>query len=414
MKRTAFPPVSRLLALAAAVLVCGAAAPPANSHWIATWSTPQQEPEPNNALPAGSLDDATLRQLVRVSVGGPAIRIRLSNVFGKAPLRIDSVHVARAVAANSSRIEQGSDRSVMFGGAASIEIPAGAEYLSDPVPLPTAALSTLAISIHVVGQPPVQTGHPGSRATSYLLPGDHVGDADMPGAKTVEHWYFLTEVDAVEPAPAGAVAIVGDSITDGHGVPTDSNKRWTDVLADRLVAAKRNVAVLNLGIGGNRILRDGLGPNAVARFDRDVIDRPGVRYMIVLEGVNDLGTLTRDHPVSAAEHQALVRQIIGGYAQMIARAHQHGIKAIGATIMPYAGSDYYHPDAANEADRQAINAWIRARGHFDAVVDFDALTRDPKRPTYMRRDYDLGDGLHPGPAGYKAMGEAVPLALFGR
>jgi lysophospholipase L1-like esterase len=412
MKRTAFPPVRRLLALAAAALLVGAGAPVANNHWIATWATPQQEPEPNNALPAGSLDDATLRQLVRVSVGAPAIRIRLSNVFGKTLLRVDSVHVARPIATDSARIDKASDRSVTFSGAGSIEIPAGAEYLSDPVRLPTAALSSLAISMHVVGQPAVQTGHPGSRAVSYVLPGDHVGDADMPGAKTVEHWYFLTEVDAVESGPATAIAVVGDSITDGHGVVTNSNGRWTDILANRLIAAKRNIAVLNLGIGGNRILHDGLGPNALARFERDVIDRPGVRWMIVLEGVNDLGTLTREHPVSPAEHQALVLQITAGYAQMIARAHQHGIKAIGATIMPYAGSDYYHPDTANEADRQAINRWIRQRGHFDAVVDFDALTRDPKRPNYLAAPFDSGDGLHPGPGGYKAMGEAIPLSLF--
>lgn len=403
----------RLFACAAAALICLAAAPPPTAHWIGTWSTPQQQPEPNNALPAGSLDNATLRQLVRVSAGTPAIRIRLSNAFGTGPLKIGSIHVARALAPNSSRIETATDKAVTFSGQPSIEIPAGAEYLSDPVRLPAAALSTLAITMHVDEQPAVQTGHPGSRATSYLLPGDHVGDAEMTGAKTVEHWYFLTEVDAVERASGGAVAVLGDSITDGHGVPTDSNQRWTDVLADRLVAARRNVAVLNVGIGGNRILHDGLGPNALARFERDVVDRPGVRWLIVLEGVNDLGTLTRDHPASPAEHQSLVRQITGAYEQMIVRAHSHGIKAIGATIMPYAASGYYHPDAANEADRQAINAWIRAPGHFDAVVDFDELTRDPKRPNYLSPAFDSGDGLHPSVAGYKAMGEAVPLALLG-
>jgi lysophospholipase L1-like esterase len=278
--------------------------------------------------------------------------------------------------------------------------------------MPLAPLTTLAISMHFPEQPAGQTGHPGSRATSYLVPGEHVGDAELTGATKIEHWYFLTEVDAAEPPQSSAVAVVGDSITDGHGVPPDSNERWTDVLAQRLVAAHRNVGVLNLGIGGNRILLDGLGPNAVARFGRDVIDRPGVKYLIVLEGVNDLGTSTRDHPISAEEHRALVQHIIAGYAQMVARAHNDGIKAIGATIMPYAGSGYYHPGAANEADRQAINAWIRASGHFDAVLDFDKLMRDPKRPTYLRPDYDLGDGLHPSVKGYQAMGDSVPLSLF--
>ena len=396
----------------AAALAVGAGRALAEPHWVGTWSTPQQVPEPNNGLPAHSLDNATLRQLVRTSIGGSAFRIRVSNVFGTAPLRIDSVHVARALAPNSSKIDSASDHAVTFSGQRDVVVPAGAEYLSDPVPLPMAPLTTLAVSMHFPEQPAAQTGHPGSRATSYVLSGDHVADAELAGAAKVEHWYFLTEVDAAEATQSSAVAVVGDSITDGHGVPTDSNERWTDVLAQRLLAAHRDVGVLNLGIGGNRILLDGLGPNALARFDRDVIDRPGVKYLIVLEGVNDLGTSTRDHSISAADHQTLVRNIIAGYAQMIARAHDHGIKAIGATIMPYAGSGYYHPDAANEADRQAINAWIRAPGHFDAVVDFDRLMRDPKRPTYLRPDYDLGDGLHPSVKGYQAMGNAVPLSLF--
>jgi lysophospholipase L1-like esterase len=402
-----------LLAFAVAIsFAMHAGSASARPYWVGTWSTPQQVPEPGNALPAHSLDNATLRQLVRTSIGGPAFRIRVSNAFGLSPLRIDSVHVARVLAPNSSRIDPASDRPVTFSGQADIIVPAGAEYLSDPIAMPIAPLTTLAVSMHFPQQPAGQTGHPGSRATSYVLSGDHVADAELTGASKVEHWYFLTEVDAAEAPQSSAVAVVGDSITDGHGVPTDSNERWTDVLAQRLLAAHRNVGVLNLGIGGNRILLDGLGPNAIARFDRDVIDRPGVRYLIVLEGVNDLGTSTRDRPISAADHQTLVRNIVAGYAQMIARAHDHGIKAIGATIMPYAGSGYYHPDAANEADRQAINAWIRAPGHFDAVVDFDRLMRDPKRPTYLRPDYDLGDGLHPSVKGYQAMGNAVPLSLF--
>jgi lysophospholipase L1-like esterase len=275
-------------------------------------------------------------------------------------------------------------------------------------------LETLAVSIHFASQPPVQTGHPGSRATSYVVKGDRSADADLPGASKVEHWYFLSEIDAEPASPASAVAVLGDSITDGHGVAANSNKRWTDVLAQRLNSAKRNVALLNIGIGGNRVLLDGLGPNAAARFGRDVLQRPGVKYVVLLEGVNDLGTLTRDAPVAPEQHRALVERITAAYAQMIAQAHDRGIKAIGATILPYGGSGYYHPDAANEADRQAINAWIQAPGHFDAVVDFDRLMRDPKRPDRLRPDYDSGDGLHPSEKGYRVMGEAVPLSLFGR
>jgi peptidoglycan/xylan/chitin deacetylase (PgdA/CDA1 family) len=197
-------------------------------------------------------------------------------------------------------------------------------------------------------------------------------------------------------------------------VPTDTDQRWPDRLAERLQAeaTTRHLAVINQGIGGNRILRDGLGPNALARFDRDVLGQAGVSHMILLEGVNDLGTLTRDAPVSEAEHKAEVARIIAAYAQMVARARERSIRAIGATILPYGGSEYYHPDRLNEADRQAINAWIRAPGNFDAVIDFDALTRDPARPNHMRADLDSGDGLHPSMAGYRAMGDAVDLALF--
>lgn len=396
-------------AIAALPLLPASAAP-----WVVSWGTAEQIPEPNNALPAHALDNGTLRQLVRTSIGGREFRVRISNAFGRTPLIVDSVHVARAVAPNSSRIVPASDRALTFAGAKQVVVPAGAEYLSDPVAMALPPLTTLAVTMHFPEQPPVQTGHPGSRATTYVLAGDHVADAELTGATKVEHWYFLSEID-VEPArPAEAVAVLGDSITDGHAVPTDSNGRWTDVLAERLVAAKRNVGVLNIGIGGNRMLLDGLGPNALARFGRDVVERPGVKSWIILEGVNDLGTLTRDHPVSADEHRALVAHIIAAYAQMIARAHDHGIEAIGATIMPYGGSGYYHPDSANEADRQAINAWIRAPGHFDAVVDFDKLMRDPAHPDRLRPDYDSGDGLHPSVKGYTAMGDAVPLGLFGK
>jgi len=295
-----------------------------------------------------------------------------------------------------------------------VTIPAGAEYLSDTVPFPVAALSNLAISIHYDQPPTGETGHPGSRATSYVVHGDLVSAASLPDAKTVEHWYQVSGVDVVASPDGGAVVTLGDSITDGHGATTNGNDRWTDVLAARMQGDKsaRMVGVLNEGIGGNRLLLDGLGPNALARFDRDVLAQTAVRAVVVLEGVNDLGTLTRDHDVSAEEHAALVAQIEGAYAQMIERAHAHGIRVVGATILPYGGSNYYHPGAESEADRQVINAWIRGAGHFDAVVDFDKVTRDPAHPDRLLPAYDSGDHLHPGPAGYKAMGEAIPLSLF--
>lgn len=386
------------------------------TYWVGSWAASQQVPEPQNALAAEDLHDATLRQIVHLSVGGSQLRLRLSNAFGTAPLHVTAVHVARPVSAASAAIDAASDRAVTFDGAAEVTIPAGAEYLSDAVALPVNTLSDLAISIYLEEPPLGETGHPGSRATSYVAHGDLVSAMNLPGAKTVEHWYLISGVDVVGAAQAGAIVTLGDSITDGHAATTNGNDRWPDVLDGRVQAdsSTRGMGVLNEGIGGNRILLDGLGPNAVARFDRDVLVQTGVRYVIVLEGVNDLGTLTRDGVVSAAEHKALVKRLEVAYAQMIARAHAHGVRVIGATILPFGGSGYYHPGAENEADRQEVNQWIRGAGHFDGVVDFDQVMRDPARPDHLLGDYDSGDHLHPSPAGYKAMGSAVSLGLFVR
>jgi lysophospholipase L1-like esterase len=385
-------------------------------RWVGSWAASQQVPETQNSLDPQLLRDATLRQIVHLSVGGDQLRVRVSNAFGTEPLHLTAVHVARPVSAAGAAIDAASDTQVMFNGSSDVMIPAGAEYLSDAVAFPVAALSSLAISIHFDRPPMGETGHPGSRATSYVAPGDLVSAVSLPDAKTVEHWYQVSGVDVTSSVQAGAVVTLGDSITDGHGATTNENDRWPDVLAARMQAEKstRMLGVLNEGIGGNRLLLDGLGPNALARFDRDVLAQTGVRAVIVLEGVNDLGTLTRDHDVSAEEHRALVRKIEGAYSQMIERAHAHGIRVMGATILPYSGSKYYHPGPESEADRQAINAWIREVGHFDAVVDFDKLTRDPAHPDHLLPAYDSGDGLHPGPGGYKAMGEAIPLKELAR
>jgi lysophospholipase L1-like esterase len=385
-------------------------------RWVGSWAASQQVPETQNSLDPQLLRDATLRQIVHLSVGGDQLRVRVSNAFGTEPLHLTAVHVARPVSAAGAAIDAASDTPVMFNGSSDVMIPARAEYLSDAVAFPVAALSSLAISIHFDQPPMGETGHPGSRATSYVARGDLVSAVSLPDAKTVEHWYQVSGVDVTSPVQAGAVVTLGDSITDGHGATTNENDRWPDVLAARMQAEKstRMLGVLNEGIGGNRLLLDGLGPNALARFDRDVLAQAGVRAVIVLEGVNDLGTLTRDHDVSAEEHRALVRKIEGAYSQMIERAHAHGIRVMGATILPYSGSKYYHPGPESEADRQAINAWIREVGHFDAVVDFDKLTRDPAHPDHLLPAYDSGDGLHPGPGGYKAMGEAIPLKELAR
>ncbi len=386
----------------------------AQGNWVGSWAASQQIPEPANSLAPDDLRDATLRQIVHLSIGGPTLRVHLSNAFGTEPLHFAAVHIAKPLSAASSRINPATDKALTFSGNPDVIVPAGAEYISDPIDYPMAPLSNLAVSLYLDTPPTPQTGHPGSRATSYSVHGNLVSAADLPDAKKVDHWYLLSGVDVVQPSGAASVVTLGDSITDGHGATTNANDRWPDVFAPRLQAnpATRTRGVLNQGIGGNHLLTDGLGPNALSRFDRDVLAQPGVRYLIVLEGVNDLGGLTRIAEVSPAEHSALVHRVLAAYEQIIVRAHAHGIRVIGATILPYMGSDYYHPGPASDADRQAINQWIRAPGHFDAVVDFDQVTRDPSHPERLLPLYDSGDHLHPSPAGYRAMGEAIPLSLF--
>lgn len=388
----------------------GASAP----HWVGSWAASQQLVEPGNALSADDLRDASLRQIVHVSLGGSEIRLRLSNRFGNTPLHLTAVHIARALSSSSNKIVSASDMQLTFSGSSDVTIPPHADYISDPVSFTVNALSDLAITLHIDTSPAEQTGHPGSRATSYFTHGDLVSAIDLPSAKTCEHWYFIAGIDVLAPPQAGAVVILGDSITDGHGATTNGNDRWTDVLARRLQSqpSTRNVAALNHGIGGNHLLTDGLGPNALSRFDHDVIAQPGVRYLIILEGINDVGMLARTGEVPRADHDALVHRIIGAYLQMISRAHTHNLKVVGATIMPFVGSDYYHPGPATEADRQAINEWIRTPGHFDAVIDFDQITRDPAHPDRLLPGFDSGDHLHPSPAGYAAMAQGVPLSLF--
>ncbi len=389
-------------------------APASTEHWIGTWASSQQVPEPANALPVDQLRDATLRQIVHLSVGGSELRVHLSNAFGTAPLHIDSVHLARPLSPASDEIDATTDKALTFAGSSDVIIPAGAEYISDPVEYPVAALSNLAITFHLSEPPAQQTGHPGSRATSYVVHGNLVSAATLPNATKVDHWYQIAGVDVTGPVDALSIVALGDSITDGHATTTNGNDRWTDVLAERLqgTAATNHIGVLNQGIGGNHLLVDGLGPNALARFDRDVLAQTGVRYVIVFEGVNDLGGLTRLGEVPIAEHEALVARILAAYQQMILRAHAHGIEIIGATITPYAGSDYYHPTARDEQDRNAVNAWIRAPEHFDAVIDFDKVMRDPNHPDRLQQRYDSGDHLHPSPVGYRAMANAIPLSLF--
>ena len=415
-----------VVVLASAVLLgrIGAQSPAKTQSWVATWGASQQIPEPQNALPADDLRDATVRQVFHLSVGGTSIRVHLSNAFGTEALHFTSVHIARparAVSAEAgaitvpiSEIDPKTDRALTFAGSDEVTVPPGAEFVSDPAEFPVAPLSDLVVSFHLGAPPMRETGHPGSRATSYFVHGDAVASAALTDPKHVDHWYQVSEIDALAPAGAASVVALGDSITDGHGATTNGNDRWTDVLAARLQSSRRtrNIGVSNQGIGGNHLLTDGLGPNVLARLDRDVLAPTGVRWVILFEGVNDLGGLARAGEVTQVEHAMLVQRVLAAYQQIVQRAHSHGLRVFGATITPYAGSDYYHPGPLSEADRQAVNAWIRTPGNFDAVIDFDAVVRDPKQPDHLLPAFDCGDHLHPSPAGYRAMGEAIPLTLF--
>jgi len=412
-----FSSVIGLIVIAASIWAQSGAQAAANAAvWVASWGTSQQVPEPQNALSTEDLRDATVRQIFHLSVGGRALRLHLSNAFGTEALHFTSVHVARPLSSSSSAIDVASDRPLTFAGITDVEVPPGAEFLSDPLDFPVAPLSDLAVTFHLDAPPARQTGHPGSRATSYYVHGDFVSAANLIEPKHVNHWYQVAGID-VQTGPGGAaIAVIGDSITDGHGATTNGNDRWTDVLARRLQdsPSTRNIGVSNQGIGGNHLLTDGLGPNVLSRFDRDALAPAGVQWVIVFEGVNDLGGLARLDEVTAAEHASLVRRVVAAYQQVIARAHAHGLRVYGATITPYVGSTYYHPGPMSEADRQAVNQWIRTGGHFDALIDFDAVVRDPQHPDQLLPIYDCGDHLHPSPAGFKAMGDAVPLDLFRR
>jgi lysophospholipase L1-like esterase len=381
--------------------------------WTAAWSSAQMVPVNDQVVPPEWLEDATLRQVVRVGLAGPRVRLRLSNVHGTAPLLIGGATVARSADNRTARIDTSTLAIVWFGGEPTTVIPAGAEAWSDPIELPVEAGTDLAVSLYLPQAPVPPTGHPGSRATSYFATANRLGAETLATDRLAPRWLVLAGVEVLAP-DARAVVAFGDSITDGFGVQPDTNARWTDRLAERLRGdpAFDHVAVLNAGIGGNRLLLDGLGPNALARFERDVLSPPGVTHVIVLEGVNDLGVLTRDGPATAEQHRALVQQAIEALRQMVLRARAAGITAIGGTILPFATSTTYHPPPETEADRQAINAWIRAPGNFDAVIDFDAALRDPADPSRLNPALDSGDGLHPSLDGYRAMAAAVPLELL--
>ncbi len=397
--------------LAAALLFACAVHASAADAWVGTWACSEQRVEPANMPPAPGLGDTTLRQVVHVSIGGKTVRARCSNTFGDAPLTLTSVHLA--VSAGGSAIIPGSDRALAFGGATSVTIPPGALAVSDPVEFDLTALSNVAFTVHLKGAPVAVTGHPGSRTTSYLAAGDVVSAPDLQAVGKTDHWYFINGLDVLAPDTSGAVVVLGDSITDGRGTTTNGNDRWTDQLARILQAGKgtRNIGVLNAGIGGNSILHNGIGPSAVSRFDRDVLDQTGVRWVIVFEGVNDLGGAVKAR--AAGRPAATAGDIIAAYEQFVSKAHARGIRAYGATITPFEGfASYFTPES--ESDRQKVNDWIRRSGVFDAVIDLDLATRDGEKPSFVSAATGSTDHLHLGPSGYEMMAEAVDPSLFAK
>jgi lysophospholipase L1-like esterase len=355
------------------------------------------------------LAGVTLREIAHISIGGPQIRIRFTNEFGIDPLTVSDAHVA--LSAGGGAIQPGTDHAVTFGGAASFNIPPGAAIFSDPVAIEVAPFSDVAVSFYL----PVQimraeTFHSFANQDNYIAEGHSPAAPDLPQAANVLPWYFLDGIDV--PAVQGSHAIVtlGDSITDGAHSTMNANLRWPDILAERLIKGPMsNTSVLNEGIGGNRVLNETTGPSALSRLDRDVLAQSGVRYVIVLESINDIGRLAHIavpwDAITAAQLELALKQIADA-------AHEHGIKAIGATLTPYGGANYYSD--AGEQVREAVNDWIRSSGTFDGVIDFDKITRDPQNPTRFNPAFDSGDHLHPGDAGYKAMGAGIDLLLFAK
>jgi lysophospholipase L1-like esterase len=384
----------------------------ANEHWVATWT---MSPMPASALPDGEntgFSNQTLREVAHISIGGRRLRLRLSNAYGAAPLRVGSVHLA--LHADASAIRPGTDHALTFNGKTSVVIPAGALMLSDAIDMDVAPLSTLAVSIYLPGNSGPLTWHQLGTQTTYISRsgdattgrGDATAAPELVGAITSTSLYVLAGIEVTAPLTTGAVVTLGDSITDGYASTRDAFHSWPDYLAARL---SPHMAVLNAGISGNRLLHDVIGPNALARFDIDVLAQPGVTHVIVLEGINDIGLpsyLKRPGELVSAD------DLIAALSQLIDRAHAKGLHIYGATLTPFEGSGEPYYSTEGEAKRQALNQWIRSGGKFDAVLDFDRVLRDPAHPTSLLPAYDSGDHLHPSDAGYATMADSIDVKLL--
>jgi lysophospholipase L1-like esterase len=378
--------------------------PDSATAWTGTWSTAPQLVEPHNMPPEPGLTNNTLRQVVRVSLGGDRLRTRFSNEFSSHPVTLNAVHIADSAGADA--IDPDTDQALSFGGKPAVTIEPSDAVVSDAVPFILKPGSSITLTIYFGETSPDVTGHPGSRTTSYLHPGNMVSAVEMPDAVQTEHWYVIAGIDVIAAESAGAVVVLGNSITDGRGSGTNRQNRWPDELSRRLLANNmQHVAVLNQGIGGNCVLRDCLGPSALSRFERDVLGQAGVRWLIIMEGINDIG-----QAAGAEEATAVARELIAAYQKMINLAHTKNIRVYGATLLPFGGSFY---DTAERITAwQTVNEWIRNSNRFDAVIDLDAALRDPANPTQLLPAADTGDHLHPSETGHRMMAEAVDLSLF--
>lgn len=402
-RKPALPLALLLFCLFATLPVLHAAQP---DHWVGTWATSPV----GLANPEGKYGsaDTTYREIVHVTLAGSAVRIILSNEFGTDPLTIGAAHVA--FSAGGNEIALTSANALTFGGKPSVTIPAGALIISDPTELKIPALTDVTVSLFIPAQPmKVVSQHSSAFQTSYTVQGNAVGARSLDAPKEIYNWPFLKGLDVRASANAAAIVTFGDSITDGALSTRNKNARWPDVLARRLQANKKTaeLSVLNEGIGGNRVLHDVTGPSALARFDRDVLALAGVKYLVIMESINDIGHAqdpVKPYDVVTAD------EITTGFAQMAARAHTHGIRVYGATLTPYLGAKYSSP--AGEAMRQVVNKWIRTTNQLDGFIDFDKVTQDPANPTQFLPANDSGDHLHPKDEGYKAMGDSIDLKLF--
>ncbi len=400
-----------------------------DTHWVATWGTSPLlaveslpdwiQPPPADSLPAdpppspippvpAELNDQTVRMVVRTSIGGEGLRLQFSNARGLDPVTLGAVHIARH--RGNGTIDPDSDRVVNFSGKNSVNLRPGALVISDPVNLSTAALEELAVSVYLPSSAATDTRHELGLNTTYIVPGNAVATAVPATGESNRSYFWLTGIETAAPTNTATIVAFGDSITDGYATTADSHRAWPALLAKRLQdnPATSGLGVINMGISGNRVLRTNIGASALARFDRDVLARSGVAWIILMEGINDITWSAL--PGAPVNEQASAQAIIEGLSQLVDRAHAHGIRVMGATMTPMEGLWLYSEET--ESMRQAVNEWIRTSGKYDAVVDFDAATRDPQRPTQLHPARDSGDHIHPNDAGNAAMADAIDITDF--